>query len=207
MASYNINQYIKLVLLFSLLIFQSCISATPDCDDLNKQELKSKLIEYENNELTKEYFKLLDALKSYWKAQGFKEATLRDDYATSVLNPKFHKTKNDSLGQLWVESTSRLKTIWLLKKDSLLSTNSNLKFLDKVTLITENENISLTEFHCNCSIQYVLGEKTGEIQYKLTRRDWDSQTYHKVNHATLKSNSIITKQVWESLITKTDKNQ
>ncbi|MGL1888480.1 MAG: hypothetical protein OCD76_18330 [Reichenbachiella sp.] len=194
------NQYLKLLIIPLLLTFQSCISSTPDCDDINPQSIKWEFFTFENEKLYQEKLQLLDSLKFYWKEQGYESNSIIDQRNINHWGRVFDEIKNDSLGQLWDESVSRLDTICALNKEQLENTISNLKFLEDVRLIKESENSSLTAFHCYCQIKYELDGEIGEIEYKLTRRDFDSRTYSEATHSTLKYNSIITNQVWESLI-------
>jgi hypothetical protein len=196
----DMNKYLRLIIISLTIILQSCLSGTPDCDDVDKQELKWDLNSYEQNMFFKEKLKLLDSLKSYWKEKGYKEISLYDQYSRGIELDRMDSIKNDSIGRLWSLSEARLDTLWISKKRTIEKAISNLKFVDEVKFIRESENSSLTKFHCHCYVQFEIDGENGVLRYKLTRKDWDSRTYQNVTSSTLKYDLMTSNKDWEYLI-------
>ena len=158
---------------FITITLQSCISGTPDCNDVSTFDLKHDLLIYQMEKLRKSSSSRTDSLRLAYKELGFNAISIRQE-----KNPL-----NDSLSKHYY-AFAEAENLELNKKlEKLKSIQSQITINDDFELISEGENMSLTSFYCTCSTSFTINEEPRSMSYKLTRHDYDSRTYHEVTFA------------------------
>jgi hypothetical protein len=152
------NKLLRVVILSLTIMLQSCVGGgQPDCDDVDEEKLKyliTRQILYDFNEQAS---KDLHVLIEEWKEQ-------------EKIEPGFLKSKEE-------EYEDRVKIKRDSVRQSIAALQSTIEFSDNF-LRFESENSSLTTFHCDCQITYKIDGIKKYSHYRLTRNDWDYQTYH-----------------------------
>jgi hypothetical protein len=109
--------------------------------------------------------------------------------------------------KLYYASLKRLDSIVSLRSDSVnLIIDNKLNITSEPEMIWEDSEDGLTTFICGCETQYELDGEKGEINYSVTRRDWDTKRYREVYSSTF-SFEFMNEELWEYVISGSDQNE
>lgn len=151
------------------------ISGTPDCDDMSTKQLQNDLKGFIKQAIRADIELKRDSVKAAFKEAGYNYMTI---FPPKNPTPEYERLKN-----AFYISMGSLDTLIQQKLDSITPLTNNIIVKETGKLISEDENISLTTFHCTCRGNYILREGSGTFEYRLTRHDFDPKTYLKVTYA------------------------
>ncbi len=154
-----------------------CVSGKPDCDDISSQQLQNGLKTFMIQAIRSDMETKRDSIITEFKKAGFNNR--------SIFPPDNPTPKYDSLKRSFYLHMKRLDTLSQNKLSSIILKTDNIIVEKTGELLFEDENISLTTFHCTCEAEYLLKDYNGKFNYRLTRHDWDPKTYLKITYAKL----------------------
>lgn len=165
--------YISIVLSLSGCV----ISGKPDCNDISITRLQDDLKSFIIQEMYEEKDSKRDSIRALFSEAGF-------NYK-AIIPPENPPPEFDSLKNAFYTAMGRLDTLLQPKLDSINQIKNNIIVNETGKLISESENSSLTTFHCTCQGEFKQSEESANFTYRLTRYDFDSNTYSEVTNVSL----------------------